>query len=100
MGRVRPNRCQRHLCEIVLRRGGSAADPFPAAWIVTATRALSGMDGLVLSGGEDIHPAWYHAEPSPHLYPPSRERDLFELALFAAARQLQCRYWAFAAASS
>ena len=49
--------------------------------------ALDGIDGLVLTGGEDIHPAWYGAEPSPQLYPPSRERDLFELALFAAARQ-------------
>ena len=52
-----------------------------------AARALDGVDGLLLTGGEDIHPAWYGAEPSPHLYPPSRERDLFELALFAAARQ-------------
>src|SRR3954454_11037599 len=50
-------------------------------------RALDGTDGLLLTGGEDIHPAWYGAEPSPHLHPPSRERDLFELALFAAARQ-------------
>lgn len=54
-----------------------------------AARALTGVDGLLLTGGEDIHPAWYHAEPSQHLYPPSRERDLFELALFAAARQLR-----------
>jgi putative glutamine amidotransferase len=50
-------------------------------------RALDGADGLLLTGGEDIHPAWYGAEASPHLYPPNRERDLFELALFAAARQ-------------
>jgi putative glutamine amidotransferase len=54
-----------------------------------AARALARVDGLLLTGGEDIHPAWYHAEPSKHLYPPSRERDLFELALFAAARQMQ-----------
>jgi putative glutamine amidotransferase len=52
-----------------------------------AARALAGADGLLLTGGEDMDPAWYQAEPSPHLYPPSRERDLFELALFAAARQ-------------
>jgi putative glutamine amidotransferase len=52
-----------------------------------AARALDGAEGLLLTGGEDIHPAWYGAEPSPHLHPPSRERDLFELALFAAARQ-------------
>ena len=29
----------------------------------------------------------YGAQPSPLTHPPSRERDLFELALFAAARQ-------------
>jgi putative glutamine amidotransferase len=52
-----------------------------------AGRALDGMDGLLLTGGEDMHPAWYGQEPSPLLYPPSRERDLFELALFAVARQ-------------
>ncbi len=54
-----------------------------------AGRALAGADGLLLTGGEDMDPAWYQAQPSPHLYPPSRERDLFELALFAAARQME-----------
>jgi putative glutamine amidotransferase len=52
-----------------------------------AARALDGVDGLVLTGGEDIDPAWYNSDRSPLLNPPSRERDLFELALFAAARQ-------------
>lgn len=52
-----------------------------------ASRALDGVDGLLLTGGEDLDPAWYEAERSPLCHPPSRERDLFELALFAAARQ-------------
>jgi putative glutamine amidotransferase len=52
-----------------------------------AARALDGVDGLVLTGGEDVDPAWYNTERSPLLNPPSRERDLFELALFAAARE-------------
>jgi putative glutamine amidotransferase len=52
-----------------------------------AARALDGVDGLVLTGGEDMDPAWYHADRSPLLNPPSRERDIFELAIFAAARQ-------------
>lgn len=52
-----------------------------------ALRAMDGIDGVVLTGGEDVHPAWYGAEPSPLLSPPSQERDLFELALFAVARQ-------------
>jgi len=51
------------------------------------SRALDGADGLILTGGEDVDPAWYGATRSLHCYPPSRDRDLFELALFAAARQ-------------
>lgn len=52
-----------------------------------AARALDGVDGLVLTGGEDVDPTWYNTDRSPLLDPPSRERDLFELAVFAAARQ-------------
>ena len=52
-----------------------------------AAAALDGCDGLLLTGGEDIEPSWYGAEPSPLLEQPSQERDLFELALFAVARQ-------------
>ena len=71
----------------VLGAGGIPIILSPLVGPAYAMRALDGADGLLLTGGEDIHPAWYGAEPSPHLYPPSRERDLFELALFAAARQ-------------
>jgi putative glutamine amidotransferase len=71
----------------VLAAGGVPIILSPVLGPAYAMRALDGVDGLLLSGGEDIHPAWYGAEPSLHLYPPSRERDLFELALFAAARQ-------------
>jgi putative glutamine amidotransferase len=71
----------------VLAAGGVPIILSPLLGPAYAARALDGLDGLLLTGGEDIHPAWYGAEPSPHLHPPSRERDLFELALFAAARQ-------------
>jgi putative glutamine amidotransferase len=52
-----------------------------------AASALEGCDGLLLTGGEDVDPSWYGADPSPLLDPPSQDRDLFELALFAVARQ-------------
>jgi putative glutamine amidotransferase len=71
----------------VLAAGGVPIILSPLLSPSFAMRALDGTDGLLLTGGEDIHPAWYGAEPSPHLYPPDRERDLFEFALFAAARQ-------------
>lgn len=52
-----------------------------------ARHLAGGLDGLLLTGGEDVDPSLYDAEPSPHLETVSRERDLFELAIFAAARQ-------------
>jgi putative glutamine amidotransferase len=73
----------------VLAGGGVPLVLSPLLGPALAARALAGVDGVLLTGGEDVHPAWYHAEPSPHLFPPSRERDLFELALFAAARQME-----------
>jgi putative glutamine amidotransferase len=71
----------------VLAAGGVPVILSPVLGPSYAARAMDGVDGLVLTGGEDIHPALYGAAPSPHAYPPSRERDLFELALFATARQ-------------
>jgi putative glutamine amidotransferase len=52
----------------------------------SAARALDGCEGLVLTGGEDIDPSHYGAEPSAALGSVDTERDRFELALFAAAR--------------
>lgn len=71
----------------VLAAGGVPVLLSPLLGPSYAARALDGIDGVLLTGGEDIHPALYGADPSPFLNPPSRERDLFELALFAAARQ-------------
>jgi putative glutamine amidotransferase len=73
----------------VLAAGGVPLILSPLLGPSLAARALAGVDGLLLTGGEDIHPAWYEAEPSPRLFPPNRERDLFELALFAAAQQME-----------
>jgi putative glutamine amidotransferase len=59
----------------------------PAIGSARAMGALDGLDALLLTGGEDLDPSWYGAAPSPALGEVDRERDLFELALFAAARQ-------------
>jgi putative glutamine amidotransferase len=48
--------------------------------------ALDACDGLLLTGGEDVDPEHYGEAPSPKLGTVDRERDRFELALFAAAR--------------
>jgi putative glutamine amidotransferase len=71
----------------VLAAGGVPLVLSPLLGASLASRALDGVDGLILTGGEDMDPAWYGASPSPLLSPPSRERDLFELALFGIARQ-------------
>jgi putative glutamine amidotransferase len=73
--------------QMLLASGGVPLILSPLVGPSLAGRALDGVDGLVLTGGEDLDPAWYGADPSPLLSPPSRERDLFELALFAVARQ-------------
>lgn len=71
----------------LLAAGGVPLIVSPLVGASLAGSALDGCDGLLLTGGEDIDPDWYGADPSPLLSPPSRERDLFELALFAVARQ-------------
>ena len=52
----------------------------------SAAGALEGCHGLLLTGGEDVDPSHYGAEPSSALGSVDGERDRFELALFAAAR--------------
>jgi len=52
-----------------------------------AAAAIAALDGLVLTGGEDVDPAHYGAERSPLLGTVSVARDRSELALFAAARR-------------
>ena len=51
-----------------------------------AHEMLDGMDGLILTGGEDVAPARYGAPPHPALGDVHELRDAFELALVRAAR--------------
>ena len=43
------------------------------------------IDGLLLTGGTDIEPSLYGAEPETDVYPPEPERDDLELGLFKGA---------------
>jgi putative glutamine amidotransferase len=52
-----------------------------------ALDALEGVDALLLSGGEDIDPAWYGMDPVAQLGAVDPARDWLEFALFAAARE-------------
>jgi putative glutamine amidotransferase len=51
-----------------------------------AGEALSGVDGLLLTGGSDIDPARYGEARHPSVVDVDEERDEFELALVADAR--------------
>ncbi|MFC1415897.1 gamma-glutamyl-gamma-aminobutyrate hydrolase family protein [Streptacidiphilus cavernicola] len=69
---------------LIQSSGGIAAllppdDPDVAAAVVAR------LDGLVVSGGPDVDPSRYGAEPHPRTDPPTPERDAWELALVAAA---------------
>jgi putative glutamine amidotransferase len=59
-----------------------AIPPLASGGITPLTQRLS---GLCLSGGPDIHPSAYGAEPHPALGPTWRELDLAEIALARAA---------------
>ncbi len=52
------------------------------------TDLLHRLDGLVLSGGADVEPARYGAQPDPDLGEVEPDRDAWELALLEAARSL------------
>ena len=53
-----------------------------------ARRVLDVAAGLVLTGGEDVDPARYGADPHPELGPVNCHRDETELALLARAREI------------
>jgi putative glutamine amidotransferase len=60
----------------------------PSDDVTTAERLLDVVDGLVLSGGEDVDPVHYGAAPDARTHPAHRRRDACELALLRRARDL------------
>jgi putative glutamine amidotransferase len=69
---------------MVQASGGIAAMLPPDAPAVAAD-VVARLDGLVLSGGPDVDPRRYGAEPDPRTDLPTPERDAWELALATAA---------------
>jgi putative glutamine amidotransferase len=56
---------------------------------LAADRILAGVDGLVLTGGEDVAPEYFGEEPHPGLGTVNQVRDATEIALISAARRLR-----------
>ncbi len=69
-----------------LRSAGVRPYILPVLAAADADAMLDGMDGLVLTGGEDVDPRHYGRAPHPTLGDVHAGRDAFELALVEAAR--------------
>lgn len=56
----------------------------------TLTRIINNLDGIILTGGEDIHPSYYHETPIQQLGNVDSLRDIYDMKLirFAACRNI------------
>jgi len=68
-----------------IRRAGAVPVVIPPMDAAGIESLLDGLWGLCLSGGPDLHPAVYGAEPHPALGPTEPHLDTFEIALLRAA---------------
>jgi putative glutamine amidotransferase len=68
-----------------IRLAGAVPVVIPPLDAAAIEPLLDGLWGLCLSGGPDLHPAIYGAEPHPELGPTEPELDRFEIALVRAA---------------
>ncbi|MGK4579825.1 gamma-glutamyl-gamma-aminobutyrate hydrolase family protein [Kitasatospora sp. HPMI-4] len=69
----------------IVQAAGGIAFLLPPDAPQRAPEALTRLDALVVSGGPDLHPAYYDAEPHPRTRAVTPERDAWELALLRAA---------------
>ncbi|MDP1849218.1 MAG: gamma-glutamyl-gamma-aminobutyrate hydrolase family protein [Solirubrobacteraceae bacterium] len=68
-----------------IRRAGAVPIVIPPLDVDSIEPLLDGLCGLCLSGGPDLHPSVYGAEPHPLLGPTEPHLDSFEIALVRAA---------------
>lgn len=69
----------------LVQRAGGLAVMLPPDDPAQAAATVARLDGIVVSGGPDVEPARYGAEPHPLTGPPARDRDAWETALLEAA---------------
>lgn len=73
--------------EGVAQAGGVPFVLPPAIEARDVADAIASLDGLLLSGGSDLHPSYYGEEPIPELDVTIPERDELEMALVEGALQ-------------
>lgn len=64
-----------------IQRAGGLPVVIPPVPVEAMSALLERVDGILLSGGPDIHPGAYGEEPHPELGPTWRELDIAELAI-------------------
>jgi len=64
---------------------GAGGIPVIIPRLLDVAALVDRLDGLVLSGGEDVHPSRYRAEPGPNATQHDPGRDAFEMALIHAS---------------
>lgn len=69
----------------VAQAGGAPVVLPPVMDARAAASVVDGLDGLLLSGGSDLHPRYYGEEPIPELDVTLAERDELEMALLESA---------------
>jgi putative glutamine amidotransferase len=70
-----------------VERAGAAPVILPPLRPDAIDALVERLDGLLLTGGPDLHPGTYGAQPHPALGPTEREIDVFELSLIRAAER-------------
>lgn len=73
--------------ESVRRAGGMPLLLPPTEDVEEVIEQLEQIDGLLLTGGSDVHPLWLGEQPIPELHRINPGRDLFELQLCRLAHQ-------------
>jgi putative glutamine amidotransferase len=68
-----------------IEEAGGVPVILPSTQPELAVRQVAGLDGLVLSGGADVHPSRYGAEVRPEMSWLDEHRDAWELAVLDAA---------------
>ncbi len=69
----------------VAQAGGVPVVLPPVGGVRNVERILDSLDGLLLSGGSDLHPSYYGEDPLPELDVTIPERDELEMALLEGA---------------